>query len=70
MCKAGKMTPKWKTRIVKGEFPGRDFDVEFWQEQGDDAIFRAAWEMVELAEEVKHGRKPSLQRTVTRLKRI
>ena len=53
-----------------GEFPDRDFDIEFWQEQGDEAIFQAAWEMVELAEEFKHGRKPTLQRTVTSLKRI
>jgi hypothetical protein len=60
---------KWKTRLVEGEFPGRDFDIESWQEQGDEAIFRAAWEMVELAEEVKHGRKPTLQRTVTALKK-
>jgi hypothetical protein len=59
--------PKWKTRLVEGEFPNRDFDIEFWQEQGDEAIFHAAWEMVELAEEAKHGRKPTLQRTVTHL---
>ncbi len=32
-------------------FPDRSFDIEFWQEQGDEAIFAAAWEMVELAEE-------------------
>ena len=25
----------------------RSFDIEFWQRQGDSAIFRAAWEMVE-----------------------
>ena len=62
--------PDWKTRLVEGAFPDRDFDVEFWQAQGDDAIFSAAWEMVELAEEVKNGRKPRLQRTVTALKRI
>ena len=62
--------PKWKTRLVQGEFPGREFDIEFWQEQGDEAIFQAAWEMVELAEEVKHGRKPTLQRSVTALKRL
>lgn len=43
-------SPKWKTRLMVGEFPGRDFDIEFWQEQGDEAIFQAAWEMVELAE--------------------
>ena len=60
----------WKTRLVEGRFPDREFDVEFWQEQGDEAIFSAAWEMVELAEEAKHGRKPRLQRTVTTLKRI
>ena len=60
----------WKTRLVEGAFPDRDFDVEFWQEQGDEAIFSAAWEMVELSEEVKNGRKPTLQRTATALKRI
>jgi hypothetical protein len=26
----------WKTRLVKDEFAGREFDIEFWQEQGDD----------------------------------
>ena len=56
---------KWKTRLVEGEFPDRDFDIEFWQEQGDEAIFQAAWEMVVVAEEMKNGRKPTLQRTVT-----
>jgi hypothetical protein len=55
---------------VKGGFPDRSFDIEFWQEQGDQAIFAAAWELVELAEELGHGRKPTLQRTVTTLKRI
>lgn len=60
----------WKTRVVQGSFPDRDFDVEFWQEQGDEAIFSAAWEMVELAEEAKHGRKPTFQRTATVLKRF
>ena len=60
----------WRTRLVKGEFPDRSFDIEFWQEQGDEAIFSAAWEMVELAEEIKNGRKPTLQRTATTLKRM
>jgi hypothetical protein len=59
----------WRTRLVERGFPDRSFDIEFWQEQGDEAIFAAAWEMVELAEEV-HGRKTTLQRTVTTLKRI
>ena len=60
----------WKTRLVEDEFPDRSFDIEFWQEQGDEAIFSAAWELVELAEETSHGRKPTLQRTATTLKRI
>jgi hypothetical protein len=60
----------WKTRLVEGAFPDRDFDVEFWQEQGDEAIFSAAWEMVELAEEARNGRKPRLQKNVTVLKRL
>jgi hypothetical protein len=59
----------WKTRLLVGEHPDRKFDMEFWQEQGEEAIFSAAWEMIELAEEMKHGRKPELQRTVTCLKR-
>ena len=60
----------WKTRLVQNGFPDRSFDIEFWQEQGDEAIFAAAWELVELAEEIKNGRKPRLQRTATSLKRI
>ena len=49
--------PKWKTRLVKRGFPDRSFDIEFWQEQGDEAIFAAAWELVKLAEETNHGRE-------------
>jgi hypothetical protein len=60
----------WKTRLVERGFPDRSFDIEFWQEQGDEAIFAAAWEMVELAEEISHGGKPTLQRTATTLKPI
>ncbi len=60
----------WKTRLVEGGFPDRSFDIEFWQELGDEAIFAAAWEMVELAEEVRNSRKPEFQRTVTTLKQI
>ena len=52
----------WKTRLVERGFPDRSFDIDFWQEQGDEAIFAAAWEMVELAEEISHGRKLTLQR--------
>lgn len=44
----------------------RSFDIEFWQRQGDAAIFRAAWEMVELYHRDR-GLNPDelrLQRTV------
>jgi hypothetical protein len=60
---------QWKIPLVKGGFPDRDFDIQFWQEQGDEAIFRAAWETVEVAEELKYGRKPTLHKTVTVLRR-
>jgi predicted nucleotidyltransferase len=50
----------WKTRLVERGFPDRSFDIEFWQEQGDEAIFAAAWAMVELPEEVNRGAKPTL----------
>jgi hypothetical protein len=59
----------WKTRLVERGFPDRSFDIEFWQEQGDEAIFAAAWELVELAE-ISHGRKPTLLRTAATLKQI
>ena len=62
-------TPDWKTRVVRNGFPDRTFDIEFWQGLGDEAIFRAAWEMVEMVEELKHGRRPRLQRTVTVVQR-
>jgi hypothetical protein len=62
--------PNWKTRLVRGGHPDRSFDIEFRQEQGDEAMFQTAWEMVEPSEELKHGRKPSLLRSVTCRKRI
>jgi len=66
------MTPEggWRTKLIVGHYPDREFDLTFWQEQGDEAIFSAAWEMIELAEEMKHGRKPEFQGTVTSLKRL
>jgi hypothetical protein len=27
-----------RTRLVESGFPDRSFDIEFWQEQGDEAI--------------------------------
>jgi hypothetical protein len=44
----------------------RSFDIAFWQSQSPSDIFRAAWELVELAAKMK-GQEPSelrLQRTV------
>jgi hypothetical protein len=46
-------------------FPYRSLDIGFWQEQGDEAIFAAAWEMMEVAEEISPGMKPTLQRVRT-----
>jgi hypothetical protein len=60
---------KMKTRIVRGKPADRTFDIDFWQEQGDEAIFQAAWEMVLMAEQFQHGRQPTLQRTVTKVQR-
>ena len=57
----------WKTRLVERGFPDRSFDIEFWQEQGDEAIFAAAWEMVKFAEEIRHGRKPRNYRELLQL---
>jgi hypothetical protein len=47
------VTPTAMSRVVRGSFPDRQFDVDFWQQQGDAAIFEAAWEMVEIAEAFK-----------------
>ena len=40
----------WKTRVVRGGFPDREFDIEFWQLQGDEAIFEYADETVATTE--------------------
>lgn len=47
------VTPSPMSRVVRGSYPDRQFDVDFWQQQGDTAIFEAAWEMVEIAEAFK-----------------
>jgi hypothetical protein len=63
-----KQKPKFKTRLLLNEFPDREFDIEFWQEQGDEAIFAAAWEMICFTYEFKYGKQPTFQSTVTKLK--
>jgi predicted nucleotidyltransferase len=45
--------PSSMSRVVRGGFPDRQFDVDFWQRQGDEAIFDAAWELAELAGDFK-----------------
>jgi len=42
------------------------FDIEFWQQQGDQAIFEAALDMIMDYLTIRHGHvdKPRLQRTV------
>ena len=44
----------------------RRFDIEFWQQQGDQAIFEAAFDMIMDYLTIRHGHvnKLRLQRTV------
>jgi hypothetical protein len=60
-------TSEFKTRVVRGKPADRQFDIEFWQAQGDEAIFAAAWEMTCTAEQSKHGRPPTFDRTFTKV---
>jgi len=48
-----------------GDNEGR-FDIEFWQGQGDQAIFNAALDMILDYLMIRHGHadKPRLQRTI------
>jgi hypothetical protein len=49
----------------------RSFDVEFWQRQGDAAIFQAAWELAEFYHQTR-GMTPDelrLQRSVEHFER-
>jgi hypothetical protein len=45
-------------RLTTLDKADRSFDIEFWQRLGDEAIFSAAWEMVEFAWEFK-GKDPA-----------
>jgi hypothetical protein len=49
----------------------RSFDIEYWQRQGDAAIFRAAWELAELYHR-SQGMEPDelrLQRSIEHFER-
>ena len=47
----------------------KSFDIEFWQRQGDRAIFQAAWEMIEFYMRDKNINESRLQRTVENFQR-
>ncbi len=58
-------------RLIRREEDDRSFDRAFWQRQGSEAIFAAAWEMVQ---EVRLFRGPDadesrLDRSVQRIVR-
>ena len=58
-------------RFGKLQEMDRSFDIEFWQQQGDAAIFRAAWELVEFYYRDR-GLNPNdlrLQRTIEHFER-
>ena len=59
------------TRLVKGKAPGREFDIEFWQKLGPEAIFAAAWDLVVTAAAVRgiDESQLRLQRSVTKRER-
>jgi hypothetical protein len=59
------------SRLVPLKEAGRDFDVEFWQKLGPDAILLTAWQMVVTAERMKNPHADlRLQRNVAVLKRL
>ena len=59
-------------RIGRLEDKDRSFDVEYWQRQGSNAIFAAAWEMVVEHWRMKGGDESELelQRTVESFRRL
>jgi hypothetical protein len=62
-------TSEFTTRVVRDKPADRQFDIEFWQAQGDEAIFAAVWEMICMVEQLKHGRQPTFHQTVIKVKR-
>ena len=58
-------------RLTRLKDADRSFDIEFWQRQGDAAIFAAAWEMVVLAHKLKGRNLNELrfQKTLKKLQR-
>ena len=67
-----KSRPMIMERIGKVSESDRKFDIEFWQRQGSNAIFAAAWEMVVAAYRWKKKSESELafQRSVERVQSI
>jgi len=59
-------------RLVRITEDDRSFDIEFWQRAGIEAIFAAAWDMVQEVQAMrgKSGRQPGLQRSVENVQRL
>ena len=57
-------------RLGKMSESDRSFDIEFWQRQGSNAIFAAAWEMAAHARRWKNesDSEPEFQRSVECIK--
>ncbi len=47
----------------------KSFDIKYWQGQGEQAIFQAAWEMVEFYLRSRKIYESRLQRTVENFQR-
>ena len=47
----------------------RSFDIEYWQRQGDAAIFNAAWELVEFYLRERKINESRLQRDIVHFQR-
>ena len=58
-------------RLVRGQAPDRQFDVEFWQKLGTQKILEAAWDLVVTASSARgiSGDQLRLQRSVEVLER-
>ena len=41
-----RMKKIWERKIPLSKAKGRDWDIQFWQAQGADARFKAAWTMI------------------------
>ena len=68
------MKKMWERKITLSKAKGRDWDIQFWQAQGADARFKAAWTMIidffKLRGERLSANKFRLQRTIENLKQV